>query len=100
MAKVSQIEQDGVYYDIYDSEALHGAVDADTIGAEITSHKVTVIFEGSDNIEYPTARAVYNFITGKVVQDIDEHATEDTIPSAKAVWDLFTSLVDVNEEYF
>ena len=73
--KVSKVNQGGTLYDIYDASAVHSIEDLnlDNDNVELLSNKVT---------------------------EIDDESTDTQYPSAKAVYELFTSLYDYNEEEF
>ena len=72
---VSQINQGGVLYDIIDATAVHSIEDLDL---------------DDDNVE----------LISRKVTEIDEDSTDIQYPSAKAVYELFTSVFDFNEEEF
>lgn len=75
--------------------------------AEQTTNRVTSVGASATDTTYPTAKAVWDLVSGNSgagaeqtanrVTTLRASATNTTYPSAKAVWDLFSSITNSNE---
>ncbi len=93
-------------YGEYPYEIVTGTTDGTTsvwYGIESDKNKVSIINKNSTYVDYPSAKAVFDFVTeilenisvegaeqtSNKVTEITEESTDEQYPSAKAVYDLF-----------